>query len=188
MKGSYRSNTKGAGFLVVMAGLLTSCVVSNNEISVEMFEARAENYSKKMLRGSPHEAKKASWDFLTLLEEVSDDVYENLPNRRVGRYEEMAVIYASIAEINRAEGKKEVSDALYEEALVFWSRSIDQDGTWGEQKVVVNRQFAQWLVDTFDYDSDVVWRNVLDHPPTLYFPKYELNENGVLERVEEDKE
>jgi len=188
MKSSWRNITKATGFLVVIAGLLTSCVVSDNEISGEMFEARAKNYSKNMLQGSPHEAKKASWDFLTLLEKVSDDVYKNLPNRRVGRYEEMAVIYASIAEINRAEGKEEVADALYKEALVFWSRSIDQDRTWGDREVAVNKQFAQWLVDTLDCDRDVSWRKALDHPPTLYFPKYELNENGVVERVEKDKE
>ena len=160
--------------LVLALSLLSGC--SKTPAPAEDFHAVATQFEKSYYESSVAEAKVALWmlirtDERALREEKSErlkpgmDVYG------------LAMAYTRLAMIAEAEDQKEAADAFFFVALRYWSEVADLAK---DRRMKINRRMAVWTIDSIEHEHVPRWRNELSRLPSLYHPKFQVNEEGEI--------
>ncbi|MDQ8205733.1 hypothetical protein QEH54_22155 [Pelagicoccus sp. SDUM812003] len=130
--------------------------------------------------GSPEEAKSALKADLELIEEFDRDDENDIFTEEGGAYYR-ALNYTRLAMITESEGRKEISDEYYSQALQYWAQFLKLNEQ--EQNKNPTKTYAQYMVDSLDHGGEgkIRWRQELDRQPLYYYPKHQINEEGLVE-------
>lgn len=153
---------------------------TDNSLDIEEYWTQSNAYAEVYFSGDVSEVKRSLWQQIRLYETVlamnTDDWF--VPSG--GSYG-IALCYTRLALIKRAQYQAESSDALFTFALRHWNEWLDMDEPESGREWIMTEEIAQFHIDSLDYEHHVRWREILDSPPVIYYPKFRLTKDGRLE-------
>ena len=167
-------------FIISILILAMLCGCSKGPLTAEDFHAKAMELEKSYYESPVAEAKETLWMIIRTDERA-------LHEDRTGRLKPgmdvygLAISYTRLAMIAEAEDQKETSDAFFSIALRYWSEVADLTR---DKRMKINRRMAVWAIDSLEHEYVPRWRRDLNHPPKLYYPKFQANAEGDIVQSE----